>query len=73
MLPFWINERPGQTRAVIDSLASSAAGLADAPMELAQWHNLQRWIALGPDDAVVPFARQIAAKIPPGSAVISAR
>ena len=28
-------------------------------------HDLQRWIALGPDDVVVPFAPQIAAKIPP--------
>jgi hypothetical protein len=22
------------------------------------WHDLQRWIALGPNDAVIPFARQ---------------
>jgi hypothetical protein len=65
MLPFGISEDHDQTRAVIDSLASSAAGLADAPTHLAKWHDLQQWIALGPNDAVVPYAIQIAAKIPP--------
>ena len=29
------------------------------------WHNLQRWIALGPDDAIIPFAQKIASAIPP--------
>ena len=29
------------------------------------WHDLQRWIALGPNVAVVPFARQIVAGIEP--------
>jgi hypothetical protein len=65
MLPCGISESPDQTRAVIDSLASRAAGSADAPQDLAPWHDLQRWIAVGPNDAVVPFATQIAAKITP--------
>jgi hypothetical protein len=65
MLSFRISESPEQTRAVISSLASRAAGTAVAPASLAVWHDLQRWIALGPNDAVVPFAEQIAAKIPP--------
>jgi hypothetical protein len=65
MLPFGISESHEQTRAVIDGLASSAAGLANAPTDLAPWHDLQRYIALGPDDAIVPFAMQIAEKIPP--------
>ena len=29
------------------------------------WHDLQRWIALGPNDAVIPFAPQIADAIQP--------
>jgi hypothetical protein len=62
MLSWGISESPEQTRAVIHSLASSAAGLADAPTDLALWHDFQRWIALGPNEAVVPFAMQIAAK-----------
>ena len=65
MLSYYISESQEQTRGVISSLASRAAGIADTTAELAVWHDLQRWIALGPDDAVVPFAHQIAAQIPP--------
>jgi hypothetical protein len=65
MLPFGISESHEQTRAVIDGLASSAAGLTGAPTDLAPWHDLQRYIALGSNDARVPFAMQIAAKVPP--------
>jgi hypothetical protein len=65
MLSFHISESQAQTRSVIHSLASRAAGIADAPADLVVWHDLQRWIALGPNDVVVPFAPQIAAKILP--------
>ena len=65
MLSFYISESQEQTRGVIDSLAARAAGIAGAPADLAPWHDLQRWIALGPNDVIIPFAPQIAAKIPP--------
>jgi hypothetical protein len=65
MLSYYISESQEQTRGVIDRLAARAAGLASAPTDLAVWHDLQRWIALGPNDVVIPFAPQIAAKIPP--------
>jgi hypothetical protein len=65
MLSFYISESQEQTRGVIDSLAAQAAGIAGAPTDLDVWHDLQRWIALGPNDVVIPFAPQIAAKIPP--------
>jgi hypothetical protein len=65
MLSFHISESQEQTRGVMNSLASRAVGIADTPADLAAWHDLQRWIALGPNDAVVPFAEQITAKIPP--------
>ena len=65
MLSYYISESQEQTRGVIDSLAAQAAGIAGAPTDLAVWHDLQRWIALGPNDVVIPFAPQIAAKIPP--------
>jgi hypothetical protein len=64
MLCFRICESSGQTRDVINNLAARAAGTAAAPVDLAVWHILQRWIALGPNDAVIPFAEEIAAKIP---------
>ena len=51
--------------ASLTDLASRAAGIADVPADLALWHDLQRWIALGPNDVVIPFAPLIAAKIPP--------
>ena len=47
------------------SLAAHAAGAVAAPADLAVWHDLQRWIALGPNDAVIPFAQQIATAIKP--------
>ena len=65
MLSFYISESQAQTRGVIHSLASRAAGIAKAPADLNAWHDLQRWIALGPNDVVVPFAPQIAAEILP--------
>jgi hypothetical protein len=65
MLSYYISESQEQTRRIIDSLAAQAAGIAGAPTDLDVWHDLQRWIALGPTDVVIPFAPQLAAKIPP--------
>jgi hypothetical protein len=65
MLSFQINESHDQTRAVIANLASRATGTAAHRDNLSIWHELQQWVALGPDDAVVPFAPQITAGIPP--------
>ena len=65
MLPFHVSESQEQTRGVIDSLASRVAGDTAASSDLSAWHDLQRWIAYGPNDAIIPFARQIASKIPP--------
>ena len=66
MLSWHIHEDPDQTKAVMAGLANHAAGAAvAAPADLAIWHDLQRWIALGPTDAVIPFAPQIADKIKP--------
>ena len=76
MLSWHIGESHEQTRAVMASLAARAAGAVAAPADLAVWHDLQRWIALGPNDAVIPFAQQIAAGSSPSwsaSAVMSAR
>ena len=65
MLSWHVGEDRDQTSAVMDSLAARAAGAVDAPADLAVWHDLQRWIALGPNDAVIPFAPQIAKAIDP--------
>jgi hypothetical protein len=65
MLSFHVSESQDQTRSVIHALASHAAGIDFAPADITVWHDLQRWIQLGPNDAIVPFAGQIAPKIPP--------
>lgn len=65
MLSWHIHEDHDQTAAVMAGLADRATGVAVAPTDLAIWHDLQRWIALGPTDAVIPFAPQIAAAIKP--------
>ena len=65
MLSWHIGESHEQTSAVMASLAAHAAGGVAVPADLAIWHDLQRWIALGPNDAVIPFAQQIAAQIKP--------
>ena len=65
MLALNIHEDPNQTAAVMAGLAVRATGAVVASSDLAVWHDLQRWIALGPNDAVIPFAPQITAAIPP--------
>ena len=65
MLSWHIHEDREQTAAVMAGLADRSLGAVGAPADLAVWHDLQRWIALGPNDAVIPFARQIATAIPP--------
>ncbi len=65
MLSWHVHEDRDQTAAVMSGLAANATGLVTSPADLAVWHDLQRWIALGPTDAVIPFAPQIVEKIPP--------
>jgi hypothetical protein len=65
MLAWPIHEDHDQTAAVMAGLADRAIGAVTASADFSTWHDLQRWIALGPNDAVIPFARQIAAAIPP--------
>jgi hypothetical protein len=65
MLSWYVGESHEQTAAVMAGLAARAAGVDVAPVELAVWHDLQHWIALGPNDAVIPFAQQIVAGIKP--------
>jgi hypothetical protein len=65
MLTWHIHENREQTAAVMAGLATRVIGDAAASADLAVWHDLQRWIGLGPNDAVIPFAQQITDGIPP--------
>jgi hypothetical protein len=65
MISLTTHENHEQTAAVMTGLAARSAGAVAASPDLAVWHDLQRWIALGPNDVVIPFAPQVAAAIPP--------
>ena len=65
ILQWYIHEDPEQTAAVIQGIAASAAGTVIPPSDLANWHDLQRWISLGSNQVIVPFAPQIAKEIRP--------
>jgi hypothetical protein len=65
MLSWHIAESRDQTSAVMASLAARAAGTVASPADLAVLHDFQRWVALGPNDAVIPFAEQITTAIQP--------
>ena len=65
MLAWHIHEDRDQTHAVMKGIAAHASGIVAAAADLSVWHDLQRWIALGPKEAVVPFARQIVVGIEP--------
>jgi hypothetical protein len=65
MLSWHIHEDREQTAAVMTGIAKRAIGTVGASIDLASWHDFQRWIALGPNDAVIPFAQQITDAIKP--------
>ena len=65
MLSWHIHEDREQTAAVMTGIAKRAIGTVGASIDLARWHDFQRWIALGPNDAVIPFAQHITDAIKP--------
>lgn len=65
MLSYHVTDSHEQTRGVIDDLAARAKGEIAIISDLTPFHDFQRWIALGPTDAIIPFAKKIAHKIPP--------
>jgi hypothetical protein len=61
-----VDDTKEQTQAVLGMLANRAEGDGPSEADLEEWHRLQEWLqSLAPQDAVVPFARRLAAMIPP--------
>ena len=54
-----------QTTGVLNRLGDRAAGNLEPMPDLSVFHDLQRWLALGPTDVVVPFAPQHVSQVPP--------
>jgi hypothetical protein len=65
MLSIWVSETRSQTAGVLTKLGDRAAGTVEVESDLSVFHDLQRWLALGPTDVVVPFAPQLVAQVPP--------
>ena len=65
MLSIRVSETRSQTTAVLTKLGDRAAGTVEVESDLSVFHDLQRWLALGPTDVVVPFAPQLVARVPP--------
>ena len=65
MLSIRVSETRSQTTAILTELGDRAAGTVDGEPDLSVFHDLQRWLALGPTDVVVPFAPELVARVPP--------
>jgi hypothetical protein len=61
LLSILVSDSPEQTAAVLLTIANGHS----APPDLAPWHALQRWLAGGPCDVLIPFADVLARLIPP--------
>jgi hypothetical protein len=55
------DESPEQTSDVLEALADEE----DDPPDYGRWHALQRWLELGDRRVSIPYAKQLASKIPP--------
>src|SRR5262249_14141164 len=63
LLSVTVSDTPAQTKAIMKAQAARQ-GHADN-LDLAQWHALQQFLALGSRRVVIPFAEELAASIPP--------
>ena len=55
-----IHDTPEQTRSVMLALAEASPG----PGDLAEWHALQEFLELGKHQVAVPFAKELAGRVP---------
>ena len=68
LLSISINDTSAHTKEIFRALAQKAAGTrAPDDVGLDAWRDLQRWLATGPRDVVIPFASQFAELVPPAA------
>jgi hypothetical protein len=61
-----IDDSPEQTTRILGTIAEEASGSVSAePVDLSGWLALQEWLELSAHRVVVPFAKEIADRIPP--------
>lgn len=61
LLTINVDDTEQHTAAVMQAIAAGAG----RPVDMAEWHELQYWLADGPRGVVVPFAMALAEAIPP--------
>jgi hypothetical protein len=61
MLTVRIDDTPGHTSEILAALADEDA----EKLGLSEWHALQTWIAGGERGVTIPYAKELASKIPP--------
>jgi hypothetical protein len=62
ILSLTVTDTRQQTRDIMAALASEAGGV---PPDLKAWHSLQEWLVAAEHRVAVPYARELAAAIPP--------
>jgi hypothetical protein len=63
MLSLGVVDTPEQTKAVFRSLARSDYSAGANSVDYARWHRLQRWLAAGQRNVIIPFAEQLADRV----------
>ena len=63
MLSLGVVDTPEQTKAVFRSLARSDRSAGVVAVDYDRWHRLQRWLASGERNVVIPFAGQLADRV----------
>jgi len=63
MLSLAVADTPEQTRAVFRSLARNDNSSDAVALDYERWHRLQRWLAAGQRNVIIPFAEQLADRV----------
>jgi hypothetical protein len=63
MLSLGVTDTPEQTRAVFRSLARNDNSSDAVALDYERWHRLQRWLAAGQRNVIIPFAEQLADRV----------
>ena len=63
MLSLAVTDTPEQTRAVFRSLARNDNSSDAVTLDYERWHRLQRWLAAGQRNVIIPFAEQLADRV----------
>ena len=63
MLSLAVTDTPEQTRAVFRSLARNDNSSNAVALDYERWYRLQRWLAAGQRNVIIPFAEQLADRV----------